>query len=146
MKRSHHKEKKNSNAHKRHSASVCKHFFFSRVFLRKPSIRFFLLALPFFFLVFHDSSVLTSRYPVKVDLRAFVHSCFYLSHHLPSFVLHQSECSPRRRGASHGHQSVGDCQSEPKNFNIYCGKTKRTVFGDRRPLLLADNFLMCLRC
>ena len=78
----------------------------------------------FFFLVFHDSSVLTSRYPVKVDLRAFVHSCFCLSHHLSVFVLHQSECSPRRRGASRGHQSVGDCQSEPKNFNIYCGKNE----------------------
>lgn len=47
--RSHHK--KNSNAHKRHSASVCKHFFLC--FLTKASIRCFRL-------VFHDSSLLSS--------------------------------------------------------------------------------------
>lgn len=75
--RSHHK--KNSNAHKRHSASVCKHFF-SLCFLTKAPIRF--LFLVFFFSVSHDSSVFVfmfvAGYPVKLDLRAFVHSCFYL--------------------------------------------------------------------
>ena len=48
--RSHHK--KNSNAHKRHSASVCKQFF-SLCFLTKASIRFFLLFFLCLFFMIH---------------------------------------------------------------------------------------------
>ena len=122
-------KKKTSNAHKRHSASVCKHFFFfSLCFSQKAIHQIFLSSLYFFFrfswFICFDF-MFAARYPVKVDLRAFVHSCFYLSYHLSAFVLHQSECSPRRTGASRGHQSVGNRQSEPKIFNIYCGKRKR---------------------
>lgn len=56
--RSHHK--KNSNAHKRHSISVCKHFYLC--VLAKASIRFF--SSWFSVSVFHDSSVLSSWFVV----------------------------------------------------------------------------------
>lgn len=73
---SHHK--KNSNAHERQSASVCKHFF--QHFLTKASIRFFLSV---FFCCFSWFICFVFRcvagYPVKEDLRAFVHSWFFIS-------------------------------------------------------------------
>lgn len=91
--RSHHR--KNSNAHKRHSVSVCKHFSQRHIFF--PTFLFWVS-------VFHDSSVLSSCLVLffgKLGSPGFCARMFWAFSHLSMFAPHlRSERSSHQQDFS----------------------------------------------